>query len=113
MKYVEKKVKIRFINRIKMEAYFQIHPQELHDKIDIGSEDASRKRRSKNSLPDKSYTILSNFIDYQKIKDEKFENINWTKIAEKLKTKSYDDCRNKWKNQLQACLMRDMGYSDD
>lgn len=29
-----------------------------------------------------------------------FSNINWTKIAKKIQTKSKDDCRNKWNTQI-------------
>lgn len=98
MKYIEKKVKVKFISRQKMEEFFTEFPELLTEKIEPVSDSNNRKRRSKYSDEDKYMKIISDFIEYEKIKNISFENINWTKIAEKLKTKSYVDCRNKWQH---------------
>ena len=47
---------------------------------------------------------MGKYINYEEARKTDFKNINWTKIANKLKTKSKDDCRNKWFHQILSYL---------
>ena len=61
------------------------------------------KRISKNNPnfnPDAPLKAVSAFVDFEKAKQCDLSKIPWTKIALKIKTKSKDDCRNRWYKQV-------------
>ena len=47
------------------------------------------------------------------MKKTDFKNINWTKIAKKIQTKSKDDCRNKWYSQILNSFYVGNEYTDE
>jgi hypothetical protein len=72
------------------------------DDLDI---DYKPKRISKNNTnyqPDAPLVapahqkLVSQHINFQKAKELDLKAIPWTKISSKIKTKSKDDCRNRW-----------------
>ncbi|KRX03138.1 Homeodomain protein [Pseudocohnilembus persalinus] len=111
MKYIEKQLKSKFIDREKLEEFCQQNVHMLFEKIDNQKLNIN-VNRSKNSQPDPYLEALSNMINYNVVKKLNFEQIKWTKISDKLKTKSVDDIRNKWNNQLQVCILKDLGFQD-
>lgn len=66
-------------------------------------EDYQPKRVSRHNpvyQPDCVLKALSPFIDSARAKLIESKGIPWTTVAEKVKTKSKDDCRNRWYNQV-------------
>ena len=53
------------------------------------------------------------YIDFEKIKNIDFSNINWTKIANKIETKSKDDCKNKWTQQMHCQIFAKSSFDSD
>jgi hypothetical protein len=56
---------------------------------------------------------LSNYINFKVAKEIDFTNLNWTKIARKMKTKSKDDCRNKWFLHIHNFISSTSNYDEN
>jgi len=52
-------------------------------------------------------------LNYEAVRKTDFKNINWTKIAKKIQTKSKDDCRNKWYSQILNSFYVGNEYTDE
>ena len=57
--------------------------------------------------------IIAKYLNYEAVKKTDFKNINWTKIAKKIQTKSKDDCRNKWYSQILNSFYVGNEYTDE
>lgn len=56
--------------------------------------------KKKSELADENLQLLSNYINYDVARKLELKDINWTKIASKIGTKSKDDCKNKFYQSL-------------
>lgn len=55
---------------------------------------------------------MSNFINFDEGQKIAYEQLPWTKISDKVKTKSKDDCRNRWFLQIHNCIFEKVKFSD-
>jgi len=56
---------------------------------------------------------LCDFINYEEAKKMNYMSLEWTKIAKEMETKSKDDCRNLWFNQIYNTIATRAGDFDD
>jgi hypothetical protein len=98
----------------------QILSQEVSSLTTSKSKEYKFKSRSKTFQPDsimvrksnKEVQVqLSKYIDYSTAKSINYQKIPWTEIAQKLKTRSKDDCRNRWYLQVYNSLFQKSTYS--
>jgi hypothetical protein len=106
---VEETVKlIRFIEEIKGQRFLhkkaekKLARKKSQDKI-LGAELVIGKNRSKYNDVYKGDGVMlrvGKYIDYGLARSIKFDDIQWTDISKWMKTRSKDDCRNRWNFQV-------------
>lgn len=57
--------------------------------------------------------MIAKHLNYEVARKTDFSNINWTKIAKKIQTKSKDDCRNKWNTQILHTFYSNSEYTEE
>jgi hypothetical protein len=55
-----------------------------------------QKRRRKPHMLDPCMEAINKFVMFEKAKLAQKGKIKWTDVAKKMKTRSRDDCRNRW-----------------
>eukprot|EP00331_Platyophrya_macrostoma_P006989 CAMPEP_0176429484 /NCGR_PEP_ID=MMETSP0127-20121128/13735_1 /TAXON_ID=938130 /ORGANISM="Platyophrya macrostoma, Strain WH" /LENGTH=631 /DNA_ID=CAMNT_0017811291 /DNA_START=1 /DNA_END=1896 /DNA_ORIENTATION=+ len=87
----------------KIDEFAETHPQ---------ARVRTQRRRTSHGLSE-TMAFISDFLDVEAASKIDFQGINWTKIANTMQTRSKDDCRNKWFNQIFNTISTQLEYSRD
>jgi len=102
------------VKLIRKEVEFRINAEEGKPELDEEEIPPFEKLDSNKIVIYKDIRVeefISLIARRKKLKIVPFHGIDWTPIAEVLKTRSYDDCRNEWHGQLYPIFVNSIKFS--
>ena len=107
---VEKRTGVKVLDKAAEEWVKEEKQDEEEETVSI--KDRISKRR-KDAFTKMFESNLANFIDYDEAKKLNYMSLEWTKIAKEMETKSKDDCRNLWFNQIYNTIATGNDFDDE
>ncbi|EGR34167.1 transcription termination RNA polymerase i, putative, partial [Ichthyophthirius multifiliis] len=105
IKLIQQKVNIKVLqNRKEMKKEYNEKAQEYNESSVQQYNKVKRVRKLTDS--DKNTQFVIKYIDYENFKLLQEKQIKWTEISKELKTKSKDDCKNKWNQHISKFLFQ-------
>ena len=103
---LEKELEVKFLDK---HLDTKITNMEIHDRAELQQREG-RKRNSQNFFFHNT-SVLLNFINTKRLCESDPSGVSWSRVSRAIKTKSKDDCRNKWKQISNIVLNRQDSYT--
>jgi len=108
---VEKRTGVKVLEKT-AEEWVKEEQQKGEVEEEVSVKDRISKRR-KDAFTKLFESNLCDFIDYEEAKKLNYMSLEWTKIAKEMETKSKDDCRNLWFNQIYNTIASGLDFNED
>jgi len=108
---IEKRTGSKLLDKEAEEWVKEERDNEVTEEIESVRDRISKKKKDAFTKMFESH--LCDFINYDEAKKMNYMSLEWTKIAKEMETKSKDDCRNLWFNQIYNTIATQAGDFDD
>jgi len=108
---VEKRTGVKVLEKT-AEEWLKEEQEKGEVEEEVSVKDRITKRR-KDAFTKLFESHLCDFIDYEEAKKLNYMSLEWTKIAKEMETKSKDDCRNLWFNQIYNTIASGLDFDED